>query len=166
VVSDSSQVVEADLQILESPARPNSHRQRIADWLAMRALEPEITLAEAAKRMGIAKSTLVTLIQRANKAGWLKFDDPLSRMEHEIVPKVVDGLKKLLDEGDRQTIIETAKGTIFKQYQDAKGLNTQQAQTILAIKFDIPTGEMVKQVASGVVVGRPRFIEGEVEDEQ
>jgi len=79
----------------------------------MRALEPEITLAEAAKRMGIAKSTLVTLIQRANKAGWLKFDDPLARMEHEIVPKVVDGLKKLLDEGDRQTIIETAKGTIF-----------------------------------------------------
>lgn len=164
MVSDS-QVIEADLSVLESPARPNSHRQRIADWLAMRALEPEITMAEAARRMGIAKSTLKTLIQRANKAGWLKFDDPLARMEYEIVPKVMDNLRQLLEDGDKMTTLETAKGTIFKQYQEAKGIGQQQQQTILAIKFELPTGDMAKAIPSGMVIGTPRIMDGVVEEE-
>lgn len=159
MVSDAPQgVIEADLPLVGND--PTSQRARIAGWLAMRASEPGITTKEIAKRMGLAPQSLYTLIYRAQKAGWLKFDDPMAKLEYQVIPKAVDNLKKFLDEGDKTVTIEVAKGTIFKQYQAAQGLTEATAQTVLAIKFEQPSGEMVKSI-NAVVVGRSRIEDDE-----
>ena len=124
----------------------------------MRALEPGITTMECAKRMGIAPITLATYISRARRAGWLVFDDPMSRLEHEIIPKVADNLNYYLDQRDRTVTIETAKGTLFKQYQAEQGIQDS-AQTVLAIKIEYPQDLIDSpeiKVISGNIVGKPK----------
>ncbi len=136
----------------------NSLRGRIADWLTLRAQEPGITNSEVAKRLGIDRRALAAIIAKARKEGVLQFDDPLEKLEFEIIPKTIENLNHFLDIKDKTVTIETAKGTIFRDYQEAKGLN-QVAQTVLALKIETaPDGEQVK-VVSGHVVGRPRIAE-------
>lgn len=136
----------------------NSIRSRIADWLEVRALEPGITNTEIARRMGISRQSLQALIYKAQQEGLLKFEDPLDKIEYEVIPKVVNNLNHYLDAKDKTVTIETAKGTIFKAYQESKGIN-EAAQTILALKIEAaPGGEGVK-VVSGHIVGKPREVE-------
>lgn len=88
----------------------------------------------------------------------MRFEDPLSKLEHEVIPKVVANLSKFLDEGDKTVTIETAKGTIFRQYADSKGIS-EQPVTVLALKIEQPdemNGGM--KVVAGHVVGKPRVI--------
>lgn len=161
MVSDQPQeVVEADAPLEGGLLKHNSHRARIAAWLAIRASEPGITQKEIAQRMGISPNTLYSLIYRAQKAGWLKFDDPMAKLEYQVIPKALDNLNKFLDEGDKTVTIEVAKGTIFKTYQESKGVGENVPQTILAIKFEQPTGDMVK-VVTGQVVGKSRIEDDE-----
>ena len=132
-------------------------RGHIAQYLYFRAVEPDITTKEVAARLGIATRTLNKHLLHARREGWLQFEDPLERIEFEIVPKVIDNLSHFLDQQDKQVTIETAKGTIFKQYQESKGL-IESAVTVLALKIDQPMDGEPKVVA-GTVVGRGRVID-------
>lgn len=129
-------------------------RDRIAQWIELRLLQPDITTKEAADKMGIAPRTLSALINRATKEGWLVFDDPISKIDHEIVPKVLDNLNHFLDAKDRVVTIEAAKGTVFKTYQEAKGI-VDQPTTVLALKIEPAEGSNVR-VISGQIVGKPK----------
>lgn len=129
----------------------------IAQYLYFRAIDPDITLKEVAERLDISVSALKKHLTKARKEGWLHFEDPLERIEFEVVPKVVDNLIHFLDMQDKQVTLETAKGTVFKQYQESKGI-TENSMTVLALKIEQPTDGEPKVVA-GTVVGRGRILE-------
>jgi len=146
-------IIEGDFPDGISISKPTK-RSRVMQWVQMRALEPRITNVEVAKRLGIAVNYLNACITQAKKEGWLRFDDPVARMEYEIVPKVVDNLSMLLDKGDRTATIETAKGTIFKTYQESKGIS-EQPQTVLALRIERADGDNMK-IVTGHIVGRSK----------
>lgn len=161
----SPEVLDADLPVMvtgpqkDKKSGPNKDkwaREKVAQWVALRAVDPDITQEAAAKQIGISRRWLQMLIQRAATEGWLRFEDSLSRLEYVVVPKVVDNLEKFLAEGDKTITIETAKGTIFRQYQEVKGVNDA-PQTILALKIE-PAGGEVK-IVTGQIVGAPRQLE-------
>ncbi len=138
-----------------------STKERIAQWIEIRATDPEITNVEICKRMGIAKNNLYRHIRIAVAEGWLKFTDPMERMEHHIVPKVLKNLERFLDEGDRTVTIEAAKGTIFNTYKERNSTQAPQA-TILALKIETTTPDNIK-ITTGTILGRPKqFDEGEI----
>jgi hypothetical protein len=133
-------------------------RDRIAQWIEIRALEPDITNKEAARRIGIAPRYLNTLISEATKEGWLKIDDPLSRIEHEIIPKTLDNLQYFLKKKDRSVTIEVAKGTLFKQFAESKGI-MDAPTTVLALKIESPGRDGSQpevKIVQGTIVGRPK----------
>ena len=132
-------------------------RDRILQFIAIRNAEPNLTHADIARKLGLAPKSLYTLISKATREGWLIFSDPVSRIENEIIPKVVDNLSHYLDLKDKQVTIETAKGTIFKKYAEENGIN-EIPQTILALKIEKADGPDIK-VAIGSIVGKPRQLE-------
>lgn len=160
--TDGDQVLHADLSTIYRDGifyvQGRTARDRIAQWIQLKASNPSWGNAQCAEKMGIAVKTLNTIISRAVKDGWLKFEDPISRIEHEIVPKVVDNLAYFLDKKDRVVTVETAKGTIFKQYQESKGLN-EAPQTVLALKIE-PAPDGTSIAIAGQIVGSPRPIVG------
>ena len=103
--------------------------------------------------MGISERHLQSILQRGRREGWLRFSDPVDQLEFEVIPKVVENLSYWLDQRDKQVTIETAKGTIFKQFAEAKGLN-EQPSTVLALKIENPSGEV--RAVAGTIVGRPK----------
>lgn len=148
-----------DVEVEMDGLKRDTHKttkKRVADWLAMRFLEPDLTTAECAKRMGINPSTLYTHINRATKAGWLRFNDPLSRIEHEIIPKTLDNIKMFLDEGDKQVTIETAKATVFRQFQESK-VAAPTNLNVLSLKIELAPGVTLPSIemTSNHVVGKP-----------
>ena len=148
--------VNADRPVLVAQSR--DARSRIADWIMIRAQEPNLNNKQIAERLGIAAKTLNGLIARATTEGWLTFDDPLSRVQHEIVPRTVDNLAYFLAKRDKSVTIETAKGTIFKQFQAAEGINDG-ATTILAVKIEMASSPTdIERTVRGVIVGQPRTI--------
>lgn len=132
-------------------------RDRILQFIAIRNAEPSLTHGDIARKLGIAPKSLYTLISKATREGWLIFSDPVSRIENEIIPKVVDNLNFFLDAKDKQVTIETAKGTIFRKYADENGIHDM-PQTVLALKIEKADGPGI-QVAIGSIVGKPRQIE-------
>ncbi len=134
-------------------------RDRIAQWIEMRALEPDITNKEVARRLGIAPKSLNTLISQATREKWLVIDDPLSRIEHEIIPKTIENLDYFLKKKDRSVTIEVAKGTIFKQFAESHGI-IEAPTTVLALKIESPhrQGEPPPDVKiiTGTIVGKPK----------
>jgi hypothetical protein len=143
--------IDADMPVLIAKGR--THRDLIAGWIEFQIEDPKITKVETARRLGISQKTLHAVINQAVKEGWLKFDDPLSRIEHEIVPKVVDNLNHFLDKKDKTVTIEAAKGTIFKTYLESKGIS-EAPQTVLALKIETVDGDA--KVIEGHVLGKPR----------
>lgn len=139
-------------------------RDRIGQWMVLRQEDPSLSNAECAKRMGITSGTLSVYISRARKQGWLTFSNPFSRIEHEIIPQVLDNLSFYLSkEGgrDKQVTLETAKGTIFRTYLESQGVS-EAPKTVLALKIETAPqadGTPIK-IVSGNVVGQPRAIEG------
>lgn len=108
--------------------------------------------------LGVSHSTLQASILKAVEEGWLKFEDPISKIEYQIVPKVVRNLAKLLDEGDKQVTLETAKGTIFKTYQESKGISDA-PKTVLALKIEMPEGDVpISTAVTGQILGTPRVL--------
>lgn len=165
VPSSPEEVADADIVVPPVWRQHKGHagsRAIIADWLKLRALEPDITMKDASAKLGIHRSTLHAIINRGTKAGWLRFDDPLARIEHQIIPKVIDNLNHFLDERDKTVTIETAKGTIFKAYQESKGIN-EGAKTVLALKIEMPEGVEPAKIVAGTVIGKPRVVIDEVE---
>lgn len=163
VLEPSQAVIEADIlepEVFEVTSR--SMRSRIGQWMELRREDPSRTNVECAKIIGIAPQTLNSYISKAHRGGWLRFTEPLARIEHEIIPQTLDNLAFYLSkEGgrDKQVTIEAAKGMIFKQYLDAKGIN-EAPQTILALKIETqaPIEGQVVKVGSGHVVGVPRAL--------
>ena len=154
------EVLDADLPVLKTKPTSRTIRPLIAHWIALRSLDPSITVGQAAEKLGLTKSTLQTYIYRATKYGWLKFDEPMSRVEYEIIPKVLDNLNHFLDSKDKMVTVEAAKGTIFKAYAEAKGATGAQ-QTVLALKIEMPDGTETK-IVGGHIVGKPKRLEDEL----
>ncbi len=147
-------VLDSD-QILHITGRTG--RDRIIAWMDMRVQFPGISNADCARKMGVTPSCLKGHIYKATREGWLKFNDPVERIDNEIIPKVLDNLQSFLDEKDKQVTIETAKGTIFKAYQEAKGI-TDAPSTVLALKIEMPDPSIGMRVSAGHIVGRPKEI--------
>jgi len=153
----------ADDMIVATPARGTrrptlAKKAIIAEWIKLRTIEPEITNTESARRMGITRQYLQKVIRLGAREGWLVFDDPLQRVEHLIIPKVVDNLNAFLDAKDRQVTLEVAKGTLFKQFQESKGLAQGGNVTVLALKIELPQTENAQlEIVEGQIVGRPKI---------
>jgi len=159
VSPESQDALNADLPFtVEESGTPRAY---VARWLTLKALDPDITLAEAARQIRCGRKTLNASIQKAVEEGWLKFEDPLSKVEYQIVPKVVRNLNRFLDEGDKTVTIETAKGTLFKQYQESKGIS-ETHNTILALKFEIPEDGGDVKIVQGHIVGKPKEVSDEI----
>jgi DNA-binding CsgD family transcriptional regulator len=164
---EREKALNADLPVLHTG--PTALRRRVAEYVEQRAINPSLTSAEIARRMGIAPKTLYSYISRATKNGWLTFDDPIERLDNEIIPKVLDNLNEFLDQKDRTVTIEAAKGTLFPAYKETKGINEAQRNTVLAIKFELPSGETGfpgrlqdsssehLPVINGTIVGQPKL---------
>jgi hypothetical protein len=168
----AQEVINAD-----SPLVIEGHtaKDRVVQWAAMRAQHPDWTRAQLAEKMGISRDWLNSLVQQAVREGWLKFQNPLSRIEHEIIPKVVDNLSEFLTKGpkenpeDRQlrakVTLETAKGTVYREYQESKGIK-ENTITVLALKIETPPPEALKAL-TGEIIGQGRELEsGDVEDDK
>ena len=138
-------------------------RTRVMQWVQLKSIEPGITNVEVAKRLGISTSHLQGCLTEARKEGWLRFEDPMSRMEFEIIPKTLDNLAQLLDNKDKTATIETAKGTIFKSYLNSQGIS-EQPQTVLALRIDRADGENMN-IVTGRIVGKSKYGHSEVEEQ-
>ena len=171
-----AKITKADgtVEILDANAPPevlkeisiggNSARDRVGQWILFRAKEPGITNSEVARRLGIAPGTLNTVLMRARREGWLKIEDPLDRIEYELLPKIVNNLNTFLDKGDRTVTIEAAKGVLFPQYRESKGI-TENKIAVLGINIQMPEGEMGETpMRRGAIMGAPKpaAIEAEI----
>ena len=138
-----------------------SPRSKVAEWVLMRA--EGTSNAVIAKKLCISLPLLETYIYKGCKEGWLKLHSPTDRMEHVIVPKIVDNVEHFIDAKDRTMTIEAAKGMgIFKSHQAIK-VEGQSSPTMLALKIEM-TGEPTK--GGGNILGTPKTIDaGTVETE-
>ena len=152
--------IDADLPALVTRGKPL--RQRIAQYVELRAMHPDLKTADIARQLGLPPNTLYSYISRAVKLGMLKFDDPISRLDYEIAPKVLDNLNTYLDQKDKAVTIEAAKGIIFPAYKEAKGIVEEQNRNVIAIKFEFPTSEQPSQSLSGANGSTPKVIAGTV----
>lgn len=144
-------------------------RDRIKKWLQWKAIEPKLTHADAAARLDIAPQTLTNLIHEATKAGWLQFRDPMAELEYEMIPEANRVIKNAMKSGDSDVAVKLAQATIWKQYAASKGVSDTPT-TVLALKIEMPAGSVdaANVPIKGVIVGRPRTIDGdftEVKDE-
>lgn len=131
-------------------------RAYVARWLQLRMVDPDITVLNAAKQLKIGRKVLEASIQTAVSEGWLKFDDPLSKVEFEIMPKVVRNLNHFLDDFDKTVTIEAAKGTLFPAFKESRGIS-EAPNTILALKIEAPPDGPV--TIQGQILGNPRPID-------
>jgi hypothetical protein len=165
--------INADLPPKFKTTRKNL-RFHISRYVAFRATEPNLSNADIARRMGIAPNSLTVYLKRAVEQGILRFDDPIDKLEHEIIPKTLNNLSEFLDNKDKQVTIEVAKGTLFPLFREAKGLVENRQNTVLAIKFENmpqvqgPSKDFIgpvidlKPIGSGTVVGTPKSIPANV----
>lgn len=133
---------------------PKGLRERIAQYIHYSMVYPNSSKIEIAEKMGISHTTLYKIITEAQAQGLIKFTDPLERIDYEIIPKIVDNLNHFLDARDKTVTIEAAKGTLFRTYQDSKGI-TDGAQTVLALRIEQPKEGDIK-ILAGHIVGKPK----------
>jgi hypothetical protein len=162
VNTPAEEVLDADLPV--HVFRDKTPRARVAQWMAIKAQNPKLNNREISEEMGIAYSTLKSILSRANKAGWLVFDDPLSRIEHEIIPQALDNVAYWLAKKDKSVTIETVKNTVYRQYLDSKGIS-ETPNNVIALKIEMPptlSGPVNSlPIITGQIVGKPRLPEGE-----
>lgn len=138
-------------------AKNSNAKIRVRAWLQVRALEPMLTIAAIAQKIGVAPRTLYRDISVATKEGWVKFEDPLERIDFQIIPKTLDNLNHFLDEKDKTVTIETAKATIFKTYQNSKGISDA---PLMALSLKIEQPDVANErIVTGHIIGRPKVIE-------
>lgn len=134
-----------------------SFRARVTQWLAIRALQPDITHAEIAAKIGISPETLRHHITKAGKQGLLSNLDPIEQLKYQIIPKVVDNLNEFIDQKDKQVTLETAKHTIFKAYQASEGIQDQN-NMVLALKIEAADPTQPKNI-TGEIIGTARSLD-------
>lgn len=96
-------------------------RTKIADYVQLRIENPDISYDDAAKELGISKNTLRNYVFRAVSEGWLRFEDPLSRLDFEIIPQATQVTLDALAAKDVKVAIEVMKGTVFPEYRAIRG---------------------------------------------
>ena len=162
VVAGDVKVLHAEPEVLTPMvATGNSARDRVAQWIYMRSAEPGITNAEIARRLGIAPTSLNSILYRARKEGWLQIEDPLTRVELELVPKVVENLNYYLDRKDPRVTMDAAKGLLYPLWKQSQGVEDNKVQ-VLGIKIEMPPDG--PSYARGIITGKPRM-PGEVREE-
>lgn len=135
--------------------------------LALRARE--MTNPQIGEMLGLTAGTIDQYLYRAGKMGWLEelVDDPKDAIEYDVLHKVVRNLHDALDcdDPDRRDsmTVEVARGTLFKKF-DPKTNVAPPPLTMLAVKIEMPAGEM-PSVRAGAIVGTPAFLEGTVSDD-
>lgn len=142
------------VHLVEETGTPRAY---VARWLQLRMSDPDITLANAARQLKVGRKTLEASIAQAVEEGWIKFTDPLAKVEFEIMPKVVRNLNHFLDDFDKTVTIEAAKGTLFPAFKEARGISEAPA-TILALKIEAPP-EGGMTAIQGQIIGRSRLEE-------
>ena len=147
----ASEVIDGDNPIVVPGISP---KDRILQWAAYRASDPTLTDGDIAKKIGISTGWLRVIKCTAVKEGWLKFENPLARIENELIPQVVENLAEFLRKKDKQVTLETAKNTIFPEYKESKGIK-ENATTVLALKIEAADPEDVR-VLTGEIIGAPR----------
>jgi hypothetical protein len=156
----AADLINADLPIrIDETETPRSY---VAKWLQLRVNEPDITYTEAARQLKIGRKTLQAAIAQAVQEGWLEFEDPLAKVEFQIIPKTLSSLNRLLDEGDRIATIETAKGVLFPMFRESKGISDA-PQTVLALKIEAPP-DGVAPIIQGQIIGTPRTLDTPIKD--
>lgn len=134
----------------------NSAKHRVAQWIHMRMLEPGISTAEVARRLGVSPSSLNSQISKGRREGWLRIEDPMLKIEHELIPKIVKNLNVFLDQGDRTVTVEAAKGVLFPSYRDAKGI-VENKVAILGLNIQLPeTKDLPTDQRRGNIFGAPK----------
>ena len=130
----------------------HSLRNKIARWKLYRIENPGWSTARIAEEMGLSRQSLYSSISAARKKGLLKLEDIDDKIEHVLVPKVVDNIEHYLAQGDKEMTIHAAKGFgIFRTNQ----VQGEQPQTVIGIKIEMPPGAAVE--ASDNVSGSPKF---------
>lgn len=132
-----------------------TQRDRVAQWISLKTMNPQMTNAEIAKQLGLAPNTLSSIISRARREGWLTFSNPLDVIEHDLIPKTLDNINRRLDDGDKDVTIEAMKGFIVPQWKAARGI-TEDRVTVLALKIEMPEGDPAA-VPRGTISGTPRL---------
>ena len=137
-------------------AAPKDIRERVAQFLQLDIAFPSATKAELAEKMGLTAKRLYEIIQKGRETGLIKFVDPIDRIDYELIPKIVENLNYFLDAKDKTVTIEAAKGTIFKAYQDSKGISDSNSM-VLALKIEMPEA-MDAKILTGHIVGKPKAL--------
>lgn len=143
-------------------ATGNSARDRVAQWITMRAKEPGITNAEVARRLGIQPGTMNTILTRARREGWLVIEDPLDKIQFDIIPQIVENLDHFLKAKDKTVTIEAAKGVVFPTYRESRGI-VENKVTVLGLQIQLPENNHIVE-SKGRVVGQPKIVSGNIID--
>lgn len=152
---------ESKVGVLKAPQVNGSPRVWVAQWLELKAKNPSLTTKAIAEELGIGYKYLAECVRKARKDGWLELEDPMERIEYEIIPKVVENVVNFLDAKSEKVTIEAMKGLIFPIYKDSIGVH-EAPKTILAIKIDTAPTQIANSTASGQILGKPRqFIDAE-----
>lgn len=161
-VDPAIEVIHADDPDKIFQARDLSKRGKVGTYVMMRA--KGISVTEIASHLGISRTHLHKLVRQAVKEGWLVFDDPMARLEHEIAPKVIDNIAHFIDIKDRKMTIEAAKGLGYFQSHASVKVDGPPAMTVLAIKFEMPDGVMNPSgIVEGKIVGKPRAFDDPID---
>lgn len=152
---------------LPQPEFKVSGKKSIAKaWLAFQAAERGISFAEVGRRLGYTGDYIARCVHESIRNGDIIINEPMDRVEFDLIPLALDGLKNLLQAQDPKAIIETAKGTIFPIFKESKGVK-EVTSTVLAIDVKLPDGSENAKLVTGHIVGRPKLVaqEGEIESE-
>lgn len=158
-----SEVINADDIIV---VQGRTRRDHVASWAMMRAQgmkNPDI-----AAKLGLTLGYLNSLVSKATREGWLRFDNPADRLQYELAPLIVDNVRSALEEGSEKMTIEAAKGIgLFKSYQAVKVENVNPSM-VLAIKFETPEDYDPQPGIGSAILGTPRLpdLPGEVVSEE
>lgn len=125
-----------------------------------------LTDAEIAKALGLAESTIRPYLYKAGKNGFLDFDDPKDQLEYQMLHKVVKNLNEGLEDNavhatsgmkvKTQVALKVAEMTLAKRFAEPTG--PTQAQTIVAIRMEIPAGPPTL-IREGTTGGTPAYLD-------
>lgn len=127
------------------------------------------TTDEIAADLQITSATIRQYMYVAGKQGWIsrkgsQLPAPEDQIEYQLAHKVVRNLDEMLDSPDPEirnnATLETAKGTIFKKF-DQSNEQLVPPSMVLAIKIEIPAGAPA-EMREGTIGGKPRWIDAEV----
>lgn len=124
-------------------------------------LYPEDYAADKLK----ARRQMSARIAEGRKKKWITSDDQ-DRIDNEIIPNIIEGINDLIIQGDKETLLESAKGVgIFKSHQSVRQVTAQMTELRVRIEVDQnPSGGSMEGAGANKFLeyGKPR-IEGVVE---